>query len=74
MAERQTHTTQNRAGNHVGSNPTFGTNTSELYVRFFIVLLGVILQVLLALFEHIQTNPHSMFCTRDPVSQLTPEN
>jgi hypothetical protein len=25
VAERQTHTTQNRAGNHVGSNPTIGT-------------------------------------------------
>ena len=25
VAERQTHTTQNRAGNHAGSNPAFGT-------------------------------------------------
>ena len=38
VAERQTHTTQNRAGNHVGSSPTFGTKHSRLLPTFFLFL------------------------------------
>ena len=49
MAERQTHTTQNRAGNHVGSNPTFGTkqNKSEFISDFFVFVVegGVAMQL-----------------------------
>ena len=37
----QTHTTQNRAGNHVGSNPTFGTKKARLLSCFFYFLDGI---------------------------------
>ena len=73
VAERQTHTTQNRAGNHVGSNPTFGTKI-KLNRILFDFFYWWDLASFTCSYKFNSYNPHSMFCTRGPVTFVPPEN
>ena len=40
----QTHTTQNRAGNHVGSSPTIGTRSQTIQVLKYQCLYGFVFE------------------------------